>query len=190
MKEIRDLVINDYQKVSQKNKEKVTVSSSSSSSTSTSKSKFKSPKEHHASKRMAKSTSERKKERISRIQDNEDEEDDAGQNGRESRKTDEARRSEKAREEARAPQRRGSPGAYKMKYLTDSARTPFSHEVASAPYPRHFDLADLPKYDGTQDPCHHLEAFDKLMWVRTISGPVTQRLFAATLTGPAQRWLS
>ena len=37
---------------------------------------------------------------------------------------------------------------------------------------------------------YHLEAFEKLMWVRTISSPVTQRLFAATLTGPAQRWLS
>ena len=27
------------------------------------------------------------------------------------------------------------------------------------------------------------------MWVRQISGPVIQRLFAATLDGPAHRWL-
>ena len=89
IKEIRDLVVSDFQKTSRKNKEKVTVSSSSSSSTST---KFRSSKEHHASRRTAKSASERKKERISRIQNNEDEEDDTGWDGRESRKMDDARR--------------------------------------------------------------------------------------------------
>ena len=48
--------------------------------------------------------------------------------------------------------RRGSPREYRVTYLSESGRSPFSREAAAACYPKHFDLADLPKYNGTQDP--------------------------------------
>ena len=76
-----------------------------------------------------------------------------------------------------------------MKYLTGSGGTPFSKETATAPYLKNFNLADLPKYDGTQDPRNHLEIFEKLMWVQLIKGPIILRLFSATLTGSTHKWL-
>ena len=112
----------------------MTVDSSSSSDTSTPKSNHRSSKEQHDSRRPVKSASAQKKKRLSWIQDNEDEESDDDRDGREGRKTDRRGCTEKSHNDEKASKKRGSPGAYKMKYLTGSGRTPFSSATASAPY--------------------------------------------------------
>lgn len=43
------------------------------------------------------------------------------------------------------------PGSYRRRYDGESNRSPFSDEIANAPYPKGFDLRDLPKYDGSRN---------------------------------------
>ncbi|XP_061371995.1 uncharacterized protein LOC133314527 [Gastrolobium bilobum] len=66
--------------------------------------------------------------------------------------------------------------------------SPFAYEILEAPYPENLNLSELIKYDGTQDPQVHLDAFDTAMYIKGIEEPLIMRLFATTLTGAAQAW--
>ncbi|XP_061340959.1 uncharacterized protein LOC133287378 [Gastrolobium bilobum] len=83
------------------------------------------------------------------------------------------------------------PGAYRRKYSRGQYNnSPFTGEILNAPFPEDFDSARLPKYDGSQDPQVHIDAFDTDMYIRGIDEPLISRIFAITLTGAAQAWFS
>ncbi|KAI9114541.1 hypothetical protein K1719_014239 [Acacia pycnantha] len=65
----------------------------------------------------------------------------------------------------------------------------FSKEIRNARFPEKLNLGELTKYDGTQDRTTHLEDFDVHMSVRGLKEPIVPRIFAATLKGPALKWL-
>ncbi|XP_061344728.1 uncharacterized protein LOC133290634 [Gastrolobium bilobum] len=68
--------------------------------------------------------------------------------------------------------------------------SPFADKIVEAPYPENLNLSELIKYDGTQDPQVHLDAFDTTMYIKGIEEPLITRLFATTLIGAAQTWFS
>ncbi|XP_061370938.1 uncharacterized protein LOC133313566 [Gastrolobium bilobum] len=86
---------------------------------------------------------------------------------------------------------RVEPGQYRRKYSRGQYNNnPFTGEILNAPFPEDFDSARLPKYDGSQDPQVHIDAFDTDMYIRGIDEPLISRIFAITLTGAAQAWFS
>ncbi|KAI9126272.1 hypothetical protein K1719_002693 [Acacia pycnantha] len=94
------------------------------------------------------------------------------------------RNRERARDREAAHDRHEVP---RRSYVGEENTTPFLRQ--NAPYPDDFDLADLTKYDGTQDLTIHVEDFKVTMCVRRLREPVTTRIFAATLKREALRWL-
>ncbi|KAI9100718.1 hypothetical protein K1719_024080 [Acacia pycnantha] len=61
------------------------------------------------------------------------------------------------------PPRHPPSGAPRRRYVGEENDSPFSEDVFNALYPDDFDLADLTKYDGTQDPTTHVEGFQVTM---------------------------
>ncbi|XP_061356591.1 uncharacterized protein LOC133301011 [Gastrolobium bilobum] len=83
------------------------------------------------------------------------------------------------------------PDGYRRKYSRGQYNnSPFTTEILSVVFPEDFDSARLPKYDGSQDPQVHIDAFDTDMYIRGIDEPLISRIFAVTLTGAAQAWFS
>ncbi|XP_061351206.1 uncharacterized protein LOC133296275 [Gastrolobium bilobum] len=82
-------------------------------------------------------------------------------------------------------------GVYMRKYNRGQYNdSPFVDEIVDAPFPENLNLSELLKYDGTQDPQVHLDAFDTAMCIKGIDEHLITRLFATTLTGAAQTWFS
>ncbi|KAI9078530.1 hypothetical protein K1719_039468 [Acacia pycnantha] len=84
---------------------------------------------------------------------------------------------------------RSPPGFQRRKYVSQLHNSPFSDEILNAHFPQKLNLTELTKYDGTQDPTTHLEDFDMHMAVRGLEEPIVAWIFAATLKGPALKWL-
>ncbi|XP_061363480.1 uncharacterized protein LOC133307076 [Gastrolobium bilobum] len=82
-------------------------------------------------------------------------------------------------------------GVYRRKYNRGQYNdSPFVDEIVDAPFPENLNLSELLKYDETQDPHVHLDAFDTTMYIKGIKKPLITRLFATTLTGAVQTWFS
>ncbi|XP_061374282.1 uncharacterized protein LOC133316541 [Gastrolobium bilobum] len=81
---------------------------------------------------------------------------------------------------------RVEPGAYRRKYSRGQYNnSPFTGEILNASFPEDFDSVRLPKYDGSQDPQVHIDAFDTDMYIRGIHESLISWIFSITLTGAA-----
>ncbi|KAI9125370.1 hypothetical protein K1719_003986 [Acacia pycnantha] len=78
---------------------------------------------------------------------------------------------------------------HRRRYVWQIDNNPFSDEILNARFPEKLNLTELTKYDGSQDPTTHLEDFEVVMFVRGLGEPIMTRIFAATLKGPALKWL-
>lgn len=68
-------------------------------------------------------------------------------------------------------------------------KSPFSPEIEKARFDYRLQLPQLESYDGTTDPCDHVEPFETLMRLLGHSDESLCMLFMGTLRGPATSWL-
>ncbi|KAB1207396.1 hypothetical protein CJ030_MR7G017421 [Morella rubra] len=66
----------------------------------------------------------------------------------------------------------------------------FTLKVLTCPLPQHFRPPVIDIFDGSGDPCDHMEIFRLRIHVQSYEDPILCRAFSLTLEGSAQRWFS
>ncbi|KAL2226666.1 UNVERIFIED_CONTAM: hypothetical protein Sindi_2025300 [Sesamum indicum] len=72
--------------------------------------------------------------------------------------------------------------------VSNSKNSPFNNDILIQVVEPGFRVPDLQRYDGAKDPYEHVAAFEMVMNLRWLSGPIMAKLFATTLAEKAQEW--
>ena len=64
--------------------------------------------------------------------------------------------------------------------------SPFTASITSHPLPSKFKMPTLDSYDGTQDPCDHIDTFKTTMHLQGVPDEIMCRAFPTTLKSLAR----